>query len=220
MVIAIIVVLSVLAWDLMRKSTPRANFNSTSAELQGVLSDARQQALMYGVNVGVMLFPTYSTGFNATGLLIEIRDDTNPANSIFSTSAALNLANYNPAVLATSPNGEILTTYDLPQDVLMGPVTGLGSALPFPYQAINTQIDCSFCDPGGDRRGAVYFDPRGYAWFCSVTGSGVTATVGCTQGAGGSFSIYSTDLGIGNTYTTTTFVITSPAGSVRVFHNG
>jgi len=220
-VIAIIVVVTVLSWDLMRRGRPRADFDSTTNEIQSLVHQARQEALAYGRQVAVMVFPDYANG-KSTGRIIVLRDDSDQ-NFLNNASTTLTFGQYDPSVLQAPTNGvdsgEVISTFDLPSNVLVGPATGYGQALFFPYASITVTADCSFCIGGGDRRGAIVFDGGGQTSFWYLAGTTITEQDPSTT-TGGSFSIYSTDLPIGTTYTTSTFVITSPQGSVRTFHNG
>lgn len=210
--IAIIAVLSALAFDAMRRARPRATFDGLSAELQSLVHAARQQALAQGVPVAVLVFPDYR-GRKSQGRFIVLQED--PAASFFATASALNFDNYDPAVLAAPLGGQVVTTLDLPDDVNVGPLTGLGVAnLPFPYNSITTNQACSFCNTAGNHRGAIVFDARGHATFYRAAGT----TSGDANGA--SFSIYGLGLVTGTTFTTSTLVITTGTGSVRTFRNG
>ena len=215
----IAVILGALAYDALQQSRPRASLNETAAELMSAIHSARQSALANGTNFAVLLFPTYASS-QGTGRFVVLEDepvgDGNP--SFFSTAAPLNFANYDPTALGATPTGGVITTFDLPPQVLVGPAVGMGFLLPFPYNAIPTNVDCSFCGAGGDRRGAIVFDDRGRASFCSAPGP---TTISCTTvTAGQSFTLYETDLLSGATYTTQTLVITAPQGVVRTFENG
>jgi len=212
-------ILGALAYDALQQSRPRASLNETAAELMSAIHSARQSALANGVTFGVLLFPQYANG-QGTGRFVVLEDEPvgNGNPSFFSTAAPLNFANYDPTALGATPNGAVITTFDLPRNVLVGPAIGMGSLLPFPYNSIATNVDCSFCGAGGDRRGAIVFDDRGRASFCSSPGS---TTITCTSvTAGQSFTLYETDLLVGATYTTQTLIITAPQGIVRTFENG
>ncbi len=213
--VAIMAVLATLAFDAMSRSRPRATFNGVGAELQSLIHAARMQALASGLPVAVLLFPDYR-GSGSQGRVIVLQDDTSTNLSLFNAVAPLNFDNYDPSVLATTPNGQLVTTLDLPQGVNVGPATGLGVLnLPFPYDRITTNLACSFCNTGGDHRGAVVFDSRGRATFYQAAGT----TSGDANGA--SFSIYAPGLATDpSTFTTSTFVVTTTTGSVRTFHNG
>jgi len=212
-------VLGALAYHSMQRARPRATLDGTAAELQSAIHAARQAALSSGVSFGVLIFPEYANG-QGTGRIVLLEDEPlgNGNPSFFSSVAPLNLANYDPSALGATPNGQVIATFDLPEGVLVGPATGMGSVLPFPYNSIATAVDCSFCGAGGDRRGAIVFDDRGRASFCSAPGP---TTITCINtSAGESFTIYETDLISGTAYTTQTLVITAPQGIVRSFENG
>jgi hypothetical protein len=210
--LAIVAIVATVAYDAMRRARPRATFEGVTAELQSLVHGARQQALAEGVPVAVLVFPDYVTPGGGQGRIVVYQDG---AFSLFSTAAALNFDNYNPGVLAATAPGKVVTTLDLPSGVKVGPATGLGAAsVPFPYSGVATNVSCSFCNGSGNHRGAIVFDARGRASFYSATGTALGAS-------GGSFSIYGTDLAVNaTTFTTSTLVVMSPFGAMRIFHNG
>jgi prepilin-type N-terminal cleavage/methylation domain-containing protein len=215
-VIAIVGIMSVIAFDALRRSRPRASFQGATAELQSLVHLARQEALSRGLNVAVLVFPSYVTP-TGTGRIIVVADDTNVDLSLFS-DAAFNFAAYDPSVVRSTANGWVIGTLDLPKDVLVGPVGGAGVAsLPFPYDNITLNQACSFCGTDGGARGAIVFDRRGRATFRSVSG---TAVQDSGQTGGASLSLYSTQLGTGTRNSVCTLVITRPQGMLRSIYNG
>src|SRR5512141_3104326 len=98
-VVAIVGVTAALAYDGLRRARPRATFDGVAAELQSLVHQARQQALMAGVPVAVLVFPNFPQP--STGRIVVVQDV--PAQSIQSASSALRLDTYNPAVLAAPP---------------------------------------------------------------------------------------------------------------------
>jgi prepilin-type N-terminal cleavage/methylation domain-containing protein len=216
-VVAVIVIMTTIAFDVLRRSRPRATFVSTAAELQSLIHAARQEALADGLDVAVLVFPQYQTGANARGRVVVVRNDSDPAQSLFVAGAPFSFDDYDPASPRATANGKLLGTFDLPSGVEVGPAAGMGAAgLPFPYDNIQTDTDCSFCAAGGDRRGAIVFDGRGRTVFYSAA-----ATTSGSDG-GASLTIFGTELlpaggGLG---TRATFIVTKPQGVVRSFHNG
>ncbi len=212
-VVAVMAVLGALAYDAMSRARPRATFNGVSAELQSLVHEARMRALADGLPVAVMVFPDFENG-TSKGRFVVYRDGGVPASSILNAAAPLNLDNYDPAVLAATTPSEVVTTLDLPRGVLVGPATGLGLAgLAFPYNAIATNVACSFCSTTGDHRGAIVFDARGRARFHDATGP-------ARADVGGSVSLFGTDLPSEAAYTTSALVVTGAGGTARTFHNG
>lgn len=219
--LTIIAVLAALAFDTMRNSAPRATFNGVAAEIQSLVHQARQQALSEGQSVAVIVFPNYANPKGSTGRIVVVEDTSDPNAVMTLPTAALNISNYNPAVFASptgiaasSLSGKFITYLDLPRNVVVGPSTGLGQPnLPFPYNNIVVNQACSFCNTGGDNRGAIVFDPRGRTTFYNAAGNKLSVS-------GGSFSIYTTQLGIKTVYSSSTLVITSPYGSIMSFNNG
>jgi prepilin-type N-terminal cleavage/methylation domain-containing protein len=215
-VLAIVGVLASLAVSSWRRARPRATFSGTSAEIQSLVHLARQQALSSGVNVAVMIFPGYARpGSEGTGRIIVIQDDTDPTQSLFAASAALKFGSYDPGVLAAPANGSVVTTLDLPKGIVVGPADGMGpDVLPFPYNGIITNLDCSFCSgAGATRRGAIVFDSRGRTTFRDENGA-------VAQPQGGSFTVTSQDLATISARVTSTLVITSPQGMLRTYLHG
>jgi len=153
-----------------------------------------------------------------------VQDEGDPTLQLSNTTAPLNFTNYNPAHLGSFPCntaaqyncGLFITYLDLPSNVTVGPTTGLGTPnLPFPYNNIPVNVACSFCNSGGDNRGAIVFDARGRTTFYQGLPGPIAGL------SGGSFSIYNTNLGIGGgIYTSNTFVVTYPYGSIMSFNHG
>jgi prepilin-type N-terminal cleavage/methylation domain-containing protein len=211
-VIAIIAVIAALGYPLLSRMRPRGELASATAELQAAIHGARLSALADGKNVVVMIFPQYAFGDSLGRVIIYEDGDFN----FFSTVAGVQptFGGYNPAVLATGPNSQILDTIDLPRGVVFGPPTGMGAgaALAAPLNLVNVTTSCSFCRAGGDGRGAMLFDTTGRLSFYNADGPPL-GTVDLTQGA--SLSLFSTDVS-----GTRTLVISTATGSVRAFNNG
>ena len=210
--VAVVAVLSALAFDAMSRTRPRASFNGAAAELQSLVHEARMQALAQGLRVAVMVFPDHVDG-ESKGRIVVYQDSDDPATSIFNPAAALHFDNYQPGTPATGGNGSVVTTLDLPRGVEVGPSVGLGRPnLPFPYDGIPTGLACSFCNAAGNHRGAIVFDGRGRATFRNAAATLVADP-------GGSLSIFAPDL-VGNGSTaTSTLVVTAAGGTARMFHN-
>lgn len=218
--ISIVAILGALAYDTMRRARPRATFSGVAVELQAVVHGARLQALADGMPVAVLVFPDYVTPGGGQGRIIVYEDGAQPDGTFPFFKATvpagvLNFDGYDPAALAATPPGRVVTTLDLPPGVKIGPPIGLGvAALPFPYGGVTTNVACSFCT-GTNRRGAIAFDQRGRVSFYSASGTPIAGV------SGGSVSIYGTDLTLGSTgFSTSTLVVTSPFGAMRTFHNG
>jgi prepilin-type N-terminal cleavage/methylation domain-containing protein len=213
-VIVIIGILSVVAFDSLRRTRPRATFEGAAAELQSLIHAARQEALASGRDVAVLVFPDYATSPTATGRILVVQDDTVTKQSILAEGADLNLGTYKAGLPASPPNGRLVATFDLPDGVLVGLGAGPGPGkLPFPYGTITTDVSCSFCADDGDHRGAIVFDSRGRSRFYSASGATISIS---GQAGGASLSLYGTALN----NSSSTLVITSPQGMVRTIHNG
>jgi prepilin-type N-terminal cleavage/methylation domain-containing protein len=213
-VVAIIGIVAAVAGYEATRARPRASFGTISVELQALVHAARQEALGSGVPVAVLVFPDFR-GQGSQGRFVVVRDAALPADSLFSAGAALTFDAYTPDTLPAPTGGAVVTTLDLPAGVNVGPLTGLGVAHPaYPYDGAKTDVDCSFCSGTSPRRGAIRFDARGRVKFYDRVATTKAADTG------GSISIYAPDLVNGTTFATTTLVITSPAGTLRTFHNG
>ncbi len=208
--LAIALVLGALAWSNLWRLRPRAQLADASSEVAALLHGARQQALASGHDVVVMLFPLYANG-SGTGRIIVYEDGD---FSFLSGTGNPNFGGYDPAQQRTGPSGSIASTYDLPSSVLIGPSDGAGasSSLPAPLSSIPINLDCSFCQTSGDRRGAIRFDPRGRAFFYSAVAGNGQPAVGIQ---GGSFSLTSPD-----TNGQRTVIVTSGTGSVSLRRSG
>jgi prepilin-type N-terminal cleavage/methylation domain-containing protein len=219
-VVAIIAITSAIAFDSMRRSKPRANFQSTAAEIQSLVHQARQEALASGVQVAVMVFPDYAND-TSTGRIIVLRDAPNEA-FFTSTSTSVTFASYQAGTLASPTDshgnvGKVVATLDLPRDVLIGPSAFSLGSLAEPYASITIGKECTFCAEDGDRRGAIVFDARGRTSFYAGTAMKPTRGI---ETSGQGLTIYSTELGAASTYSTSTLVITSPMGTLRTIQNG
>jgi hypothetical protein len=108
----------------------------------------------------------------------------------------------------------IVADYDLPRNVVIGPVGGAGPAatLVAPLAALPINVDCSFCAASGDRRGAIRFDSRGRASFYSAnTGVGQPAA----NVVGGSVSLSAPEVAGQRT-----LLVTAGTGSVTLHNQG
>jgi prepilin-type N-terminal cleavage/methylation domain-containing protein len=169
-VVAVIAVVTAVASFSMTRARPRATLAGATIELRSLLHQARQQALVSGAEVAVLVFPGVSARADSLGRVVIYQDGD---FAFFSATSAVNFDGYNPLALGAGPRGQVIDTFDLPRDVTFGPSTGLGTSavLPAPYAAIPVTTECSFClGTGAARRGAVVFDPRGRARFYGADG--------------------------------------------------
>jgi prepilin-type N-terminal cleavage/methylation domain-containing protein len=201
--VTVSLILAVVAYTSLARSKPRANLMSSATELEAVLRNARQNALSTGRETVVMVFPTQKNQQGGTGIVIALE----LATTTFFGGTAPNFKNFDPTAPAATDN--LLGKLDLP----MGITVGLGGiaapTLNAPYSAI-TAGACSFCDTGGDGRGAVVFDPRGRAKFYN-TGSGAELQV-----FGGTIALQGTP----NIQGHRLLLISKAGGSVRAVDNG
>jgi len=209
-VMVIILVIGALAWSNLWRLRPRAQLADASSELVALVHGARQHALATSNDVVVMVFPQYASN-GSTGRVIVYEDgDTN----FLTESSPLNFGGYDPAVLRHGLRSSVVADYDLPRNVVIGPVAGAGAAaaLVAPLAGIPINVDCSFCEAGGVRKGAIRFDSRGRAFFYSGnTGAGGPAP----NVVGGSLSLAAPEVGGQRT-----LIITSGTGSVTLRNQG
>lgn len=172
-VVALIGVITGLAYSTLSAARPRQNFVNAMAELQTVIHAARQQALARGNDVAVLVFPSFQNGLGGRGRVVVVEDRD---AVLFSTASATNLDNYKPeAPFIPQPFPQDETTFDFPPGVTITNVAG--TALAAPLGDIATPTACTFCD-GGDKRGAIRFDTRGRASFYAVAGPAMATTTG------------------------------------------
>jgi len=209
-VLAIIAVLTAGGYIAISRQRPRSYLANTAADVHALLHGARLTAMANGHNVVVMVFPDLNTPGGGRGRLVLYEDG---AFNFFSNAAPAgeNLDSYDPTLRRAGANSVVLEVLDLPRDVRVGPTTGMGATavLTAPLDGIAVNVACGFCRAGGDRRGAILFDPRGRAWFYAQNG----APMALTQGA--SFSFFSPLIPGSRTV-----VITNATGAVRTFNNG
>jgi prepilin-type N-terminal cleavage/methylation domain-containing protein len=225
--IAIAGVLAWLAYDGFQRLKPAMTHDSTAAELQSLVHEARQEALASGATVAVLVFPSYGeNSIGGTGRIVVMQDEpadsTNP--SFFSATTIPghpNFAGVDPAKPIAPPHGKVISWLDLPRGVVLGPSGGNGrSAMPFPYSSIPTDVPCSFCQ-GSSGNGAIRFDgTRGRVDFCWNDGSTITCD---DQLPGGSLTLYNPNLrptSGGTPYHTSTLVVVAPGGMGKTFWHG
>jgi prepilin-type N-terminal cleavage/methylation domain-containing protein len=147
--VAIVVILASLAYLSLARSRPRANLLGTTAELEALLRNARQDAMTSGRDVAVLVFPDASNSRGGVGRVVAVQ---NAPATFFSMTVA----------------GDDLVQLEFPRGIAIG-LGGLAApALPAPYGSI-TAAACSYCKTTGNHRGAIRFDPRGSATFYSDT---------------------------------------------------
>jgi len=176
-VLAIAGILTGLAVSTMGRSKPRLKLTGFTVELRGLLHGARQTALMSGKPVAVMVFPDLVTP-TGTGRLIVYQDGD---GTFFSALAPVNFGGYDATTRAAGAMSEVLEVADLPPNVRVGPVDGMGASAtlraPFAGIAINTR--CGFCTGTGGR-GAIVFSPLGHVTFQEGNGPPLALPVGAS----------------------------------------
>jgi prepilin-type N-terminal cleavage/methylation domain-containing protein len=204
--VAIIGIISALAWNSLSRQRPRAELASTAQELQALIHGARLQALASGHDVVVMFFPAYAGPEGGVGRVVVIEDAT---FDFFTVGAKPNFDDYVPEKTAFGTGGQLVATLDLPAGVVFGPAAGRGVALPAPWAAVKVDSKCSFCSTKDDLRGAIRFDLRGRASFFSKNGVALDAT------SGESLTLNSPEL-VGSR----TLVVSSSGGAIMAFNDG
>ncbi len=221
-VIAIVAILSTIAYSSLARNKPRANLASAAVELQALLHEARQSALASGEPVAVLFYPGYSGPgtAGATGYVIVYQD---ACFDFFTGGGTCGVAygTYDPALLAAGTNGAlqsaVLDTMSLPTGVAVGPAAamGAGARLPAPLAGVPVDAACAFCGTTG---GAVRFDPRGQASFYGLSGTTVTGPLPLTEGA--SLSLGFDPAVAPDMSGQRTLVILSASGAVQAINGG
>jgi prepilin-type N-terminal cleavage/methylation domain-containing protein len=187
-VVAVVAIIAAVASFRMSRARPRASLSGATVELRALLHQARQQALVSGGDVAVLVFPGVSGEAGSLGRLVVYQDT---AFNFFNPISAVHFAAYDPIALGAGKDatgaftGRVIETYDLPSGVTFGPAAGLGTSatLPAPFASVPVNAECTFClGTGAARRGAVVFDPRGRARFQNADGQAMAVD-------GGSISI-------------------------------
>jgi prepilin-type N-terminal cleavage/methylation domain-containing protein len=211
-VVGIIATLTGLAYAGLARLRPRGELANTAADLQAALHGARLTAMAEGRNVVVMFFPRYQVGESVGRVILYQDGDFNFFSGAF--GVPLTFGGYNPAVLASGPNSQVLDSIDLPKGVVIGPAAGMGPAatLAAPMSAVDVTRACSFCATTGDGRGALVFDSRGRVTYYDQNGPALSTAA---LASGASVSVFSADL-----QGTRTLVISTATGAVRAFNNG
>jgi prepilin-type N-terminal cleavage/methylation domain-containing protein len=202
-VIAIIAAIIGLGYASLGRLRPRASLATTVSELHSIIHGARMTAVANGHDVGVLLFPDTVGVAGSRGRIIVYEDGN---FDFFKDSGAVKFSSYAPTSNVAGSLSQIVTTYDLPPGVVIGPSGGMGASarLPAPLDGIDMSKDCSFCDTATVRRGAIRFNSRGQASFYDATGLKVVT-------GGAAFSLASSDVG-GNKV----LAIVASTGAVRL----
>jgi prepilin-type N-terminal cleavage/methylation domain-containing protein len=217
-VLLIIAVIAGLTVTSFTRAKPRADMKTAAGELQALLHQARETALSSGNPVYVLVYKGFTPGASGSGIgyFIVYQDACAPVPDFMTGggTCGVSFAAYNPAVLAAGGSSVIVDTMTLPNNLMVGPTTGMGVPLAAPLQNVAVNTDCSFC---GSTGGAVQFDASGQATFFSLAGGTVTALG--ANGGGGSLSLtYNPDVtGVTGQMT---LVIFSASGAVQVFGTG
>jgi prepilin-type N-terminal cleavage/methylation domain-containing protein len=197
----------------MTRARPRATLGGTTTELRALLHQARQQALVSGADVAVMIFPGVSAEAGSLGRVVVYQD---ALFNFFNATSAVHFSAYDPIALGGAQDaagnfkGEVVESFNLPRGVVFGPATGMGTSatLLAPFDSIPVTSECSFClGAGTARRGAVVFDYRGRARFYGADGQSMVVD-------GGSISLTVPDLQ-GTTPLVRLLAVTATTGSLQ-----
>jgi prepilin-type N-terminal cleavage/methylation domain-containing protein len=206
--IAIIGIILALGVSTLSRGRPRATLATTATELHSILHGARMSAVASSHPVGVLFFPATSGRSGSLGRIIVYEDGN---FDFFTTTATVNFFGYGPTSNVAGSQSQILTTYDLPAGVVIGPAAGLGASatLPAPLDGVDVTKDCAFCDAAtaSARRGAIRFDSRGRATFYNATGQNTASGFS----SGGAFALTSSDVG-----GLKVFAVVASTGAVRL----
>lgn len=205
--VAIVAVVAGLAWSSYAAARPRLRLTNTSAEVESLISMARQKALGSGRDVSVLFYPTQGTGAGV-GRIVVFYDGEGGFMAGTPPAGFPSFCDYDSEKMPEGGRNSTVAFIDVPPSVRIAAAPANLVPIPFPYATVPfPATGCSFCD-GGNTRGGIRFDSRGRAWFYSTCGPpGPSAT-------GGSITI-SSDRILG-----TYVVVVTPTGSVRTFNAG
>lgn len=212
-VLAVVAIVAAIASNRMTRSRPRASLIGSTVELRALLHQARQQALVSGADVAVLVYPGVSGQADSLGRVVVYQD---ALFNFFNAASAVHFGAYDPIALGGATDaggnfkGEVIETHDLPKGVVFGPASGMGTSatLPAPFNTIPVTKECSFCvGTGAARRGAVVFDHRGRARFYGADGPPMVVD-------GGSLSLTTAELQ-GATPLVRLVAITATTGSLQ-----
>jgi prepilin-type N-terminal cleavage/methylation domain-containing protein len=212
-VLALVAVIAAVTALSMSRARPRATLGGAATELRGLLHQARQQALVSGADVWVMIFPGVSGEANSLGRVVVYQD---ALFNFFNQASAVHFGSYDPLALGGALDvngnlkGEVIESINLPRGVVFGPAAGMGTSakLVAPFDTIPVTSECTFClGAGAARRGAVVFDYRGRARFYGADGQPSVVD-------GGSISLTAPDLQ-GATPLVRLLAITATTGSLQ-----
>lgn len=167
-VVAVIGIVSALAYTSLSRARPRAELSGVANELQALMYRARQEALARGRDVTVVFYPAAPTP-SGVGRILVVADD---ASGFMAGTAPAGALDYCTMTPTSTP--DIIAQIDLPPDLrIAAPARAV--ALPFPYNLVSAPTaGCSFCTgtvSGGGARGAVRYDSRGRASFFANCGA-------------------------------------------------
>jgi prepilin-type N-terminal cleavage/methylation domain-containing protein len=193
---------ALVAWGFGAQKE-REKLRSSSLELRGALTQARQTALASGNRVAVMIFPAGFRSIQGPRAGYVVYEDGEPAGAgLFDAGAPVNFDAFDPNSPGKGPNSRVIDTSELPFLVSIGPPDGwgAGTVAKGAYAGIRLDVPCAFCTGAGGR-GAIVFDPLGGVSFfdrngppLALSGAAVSLTARDTRevktivvGANGSF---------------------------------
>jgi prepilin-type N-terminal cleavage/methylation domain-containing protein len=181
---AIVVVLAMLGYSSLVRLRPRAKVADVTADLTGLIHNARQNALATGHYTIVMFFPQQANSVRGVGRVVAYED----TGYLFFSTAGPAHPNFN-AWDASSTAGvaaeNLLGSIELPTGVTFGLGGVPAPTLAAPYSGA-TASKCNFCSSSGDERGAIVFDSRGRARFYSAADSPPLSLLSGTVAVSGS----------------------------------
>jgi prepilin-type N-terminal cleavage/methylation domain-containing protein len=212
-VLAVAGILAGLAVSSFGRARPRLKMTGFLVELRGLLHGARQTALLTGKPVVVMVFPDQVTP-SGTGRIIVYQDGN---GDFFSAAAPVNFGGYDPTTQVAGSLSEVLEVLDLPPNVRVGPIDGMGSAatLKAPFAGIAVNTRCGFCTGAGGR-GAVVFQPLGHVTFQDANGPALALPSGASLSLRADQPELPTTAAAGAEVRT--IAIAAPTGSFRTLH--
>lgn len=203
--VGIIAILAALAYNSMSRMRPRATLADASAEVTGLLYNARQNALATGHYTVVMVFPNQANQAGGSGRLVAYEDAT---FKFMTTTGSPKFDDWDASKGSPVDAWNLVGTVELPRGITVGLGGETAPTMSAPYDTVTVSA-CNFCKTSADGRGAIVFDSRGRAQFFKQCGPAEAVNAG-TLSITGSPTIPGYRL----------FLITPSTGAVRPYATG
>ena len=171
----LVTAMAALAILVPMRARPRAELNGFTLEVMGLLHQARQQALLDGNNVIVVLLPAFANPRGGRGRIVVYE---NPDGAFFAPARRWAQGTFltDTDVTRAGAGDSVIETLDFPRTVEVA--LSWNAPLPAPYASIPWAPSASFS--------AIRFDSRGRATFYDL------GAVNPQGASGGSFTLATT----------------------------